>query len=84
MDIPTWLNNKNHGRNGQNDPFWNRVNGDIELLAPFREFWFLRGGPLAQVFDGGRARIHNGEKLGEDDLEPWLVEICVKCRTEFI
>ena len=44
---------------------------------------FLRGGPLVQLFDGGRARIDNGEKLGEHGFKPWLVEIRLKRLTKF-
>lgn len=56
---------------------------DIERLAPLRNFWFLRGSPLVQLFNGGLAGVYNWEKFSEDDLELWFVEICLKCRTEF-
>ena len=58
------------------------MNRDIELLAPFRNFWFLGRGPLVQVFDGIDARIDDWEKLGVYDFELWLVEIGLKRLTK--
>ena len=58
------------------------MNRDIKRLTPFRDFWFLRGGPLLQLFDGSFTAVYDGEELGYDGLKLWFVEICIKCRTQ--
>ena len=53
-----------HERNCQNGPLWNRVNGDLEGFAPFRNLWSFRGCPFAQLFDCNLAGSHDGKKFG--------------------
>jgi hypothetical protein len=59
------------------------VNGNIERLTPFRDLWFLRGGPLLQLFDGGFTGVYDREEIGYDGLKPRF-DICPKCRTQLL
>lgn len=58
------------------------MNRDVERLTPFWDRWLFRGGPLLQLFDGSSAGIYDREKFSESGLQLWLVEICLKGRTE--
>lgn len=58
------------------------MNGDVERLTPLWDLWAYRGGPLLQLFEGGFAARYDREKLAYDDLELWLVEICLECHIQ--
>lgn len=58
------------------------MNGDVERLTPLWDLWFFWGGPLLQFFNGNFAAVYDREKLGDNGLELWLVEISLKCPTE--
>jgi hypothetical protein len=58
------------------------VNGDVERLTPFWDWWVFGGGPLLQLFDGSFAGVYNRKQLSDDRLELWFVEVCLKGCTE--
>jgi hypothetical protein len=76
------MNNKTTDEIVKTTPFgtgWMEISNFCAIL----ELQVSQGRPFVQLLDGSDAGIDDGEKLSEDDLELWLVKICLKCGTEF-